>query len=253
MVNNQLDPHDATMRASAGFIFAMIAALAVTIGLYLAIGDGSIERQLVVYGPGVGVILFALRWCWVTIDADRAQLHYQQQREMDVQHEERLARIRVAEEQAMSRVRVEESRAQALLPPPSKPVTDGHTFQINHGKGKRIATLGPMREWLWTLRNGDTARGDIIDGLVQLYGRDGDMRDLLRKELNLQFSNGAPAKAIQALIESGAMHETEEGPEWTISQPEAHTRVDEMYRHAIKPPTAIPNYMGPKSEEVART
>lgn len=253
MVNNQLDPHDATMRASAGFIFAMIAALAITIGLYLAIGDGSIEQQLVVYGPGVGVIIFALRWCWVTIDADRAQLHYQQQQEISVQREERLARIEVAKEQALARVRIEESRAQAMLPPPSKPTTDGHTFQINQGPNKRIASLGPARSWMWTLRNGDTARGDIIDGLVQLYGRDGDMRDLLRKELNLQFSNGAPAKAIQALIESGVMQTTEEGPEWTISQPEAHTRVDEMYRRAIKPPTAIPNYMGPKSEERERT
>lgn len=249
MVNGNLDPHDATMRASAGFIFAMIAAFAVTIGLYLAIGDGSMEQQLVVYAPGVGIIIFALRWCWVTIDADRAQLHYQQQQEMDVQREERLARIHVAKEQALARVRIEESRAQAMLPPPSQPAAAGHTFQINHGKTKRIESLGPARNWTCALRNGDTARGDIIDGLVQLYGREGDMRDLLRKELNLQFSNGAPAKAVQALIESGAMRSTEEGPEWAISQPEAHARVDEMYRRATQPPTSIPNYMGPRSEE----
>lgn len=249
MVNGQLDPHDATMRASAGFIFAMIAAFAVTIGLYLALGDGSFEQQLVVYGPGVLIIIFALRWCWVTLNEDRAQLHYQQQQEMDVQREERLARIHVAKEQALARVRIEESRAQALLPPPSQPAAAGHTFQINHGKNKRIETLGPARSWTYTLRNGETARGDIIDGLVQLYGREGDVRELLRKELNLQFSNGAPTKAVQALIESGAMCSTEEGPEWAISQPEAHSRVDEMYRRTTQPPTSIPNYMRPKSED----
>lgn len=247
MVNNGLDPHGAVSRAAAGFVFAMIAAVAVTLGLYLALGEnGSIERALAVYGPGVGIVLFALRWCWVTLDADRAHLHYQEQQRQEILAEEQRARIEIAKEQTLSRVRIEEERARAAL---QLQASARHTTTLlENGKTSRVFTMGPARTWTWILRNGEAARGDIIDGLVQLYGRDGDMRKLLRDELGLQFTNGSPAKAVQALMENEMMRDGEDGPDWVISQPDAHSRVDEMYKRATQPRSPIADYWSPAGE-----